>query len=153
MCEKLIPITKLLILLALGFQVGCGSSPYELATVSGVVRLNGEPLQDATVTFEPRGLGKELVGPGSIGTTDEQGVFELKTFKNERGAVVGPHKVRISTFKSEFKDLRSSDDLEIVSQERVPWQYNLNTQLNFEVPPEGTEGADFSLTGKPPQFN
>ncbi|TWU22712.1 DUF4198 domain-containing protein [Bythopirellula polymerisocia] len=153
MFENLRPITRLLTLLALGVQLGCSNTPYELVSVSGVVTLNGEPLSDATVSFEPNGAGKELVGPGSMGTTDEQGAYELETYKNESGAVVGFHTVRISTFKSEFKDFKNSDDLEIVSKERVPWQYNLNTQLTFEVPTEGTEGANFELTGEAPQLN
>lgn len=127
--------------------LGCGDYPYDLAPVSGVVTLYGKPLQNATVSFEPiGGQGKPIVGPGSMGTTDDDGRYQLQTFKKESGAVVGTHTVRISTFQSKFKDLKNSDDIEIVSVEHVPWHYNRNTQLTFEVPADGTSEADFKLT-------
>ena len=128
--------------------IGCNQGPYELAPVSGVVTLYGEPLVNATVSFEPRADGREIVGPGSVGKTDNEGKYELLTFKDERGAVVGKHTVRISTYKSKFKDLKNSDAVEVVSIEHVPWHYNRNTQLTFEVPSGGTEEADFTLTAE-----
>lgn len=145
------PSALLLSTLLLG-SLGCGSSGYELAPVSGVVTLYGQPLVDATVSFEPKaGSGTTLVGPGSAGTTDENGRFELATFKQEGGAVVGTHTVRISTYKSRFEDLRTSDKIEVVSIEHVPWHYNRNTELTFEVPSGGTEEADFVLVAEPKQ--
>ncbi|MEM9352108.1 MAG: hypothetical protein AAGA92_03770 [Planctomycetota bacterium] len=129
---------------------GCNNNPYELAPVSGVVTLYGEPLRDATVSFEPRGgSGQGIVGPGSIGTTDENGKFQLRTFKKQRGAVVGAHTVRISTYRSRFKDLTTSDEVEVITIEHVPWHYNRNTTLSFEVPSGGTDEADFVLTAEP----
>ncbi len=137
--------------LTLVVVAGCSQGPYEVAPVSGVVTLNGEPLADATVSFAPHGGGKEVVGPGSSGVTDSSGRYELQTFKDEEGAVVGTHTVRISTFKSTFEDLRNSDALKIVSPEYVPVIYNRNTNLTFEVPSRGTDEANFDLTGEPPR--
>ena len=129
---------------------GCNSKPYELARVSGVVTLYGEPLRNATVSFEPKGGGgKSIVGPGSLGTTDDEGRYELRTFKKERGAVVGNHTVRISTYRSKFKDLSTSDEVEVITIEHVPWHYNRNTILTFDVPSGGTDEADFVLTAEP----
>ncbi len=116
-----------------------------MAPVSGVVTLGGEPLANATVSFAPQGDGFDVAGPGSSGTTDESGEYELRTFKDDRGAVVGSHTVRISTFQSKFKDLKTSDALEIVSPEYVPPQYNRNTKLKFDVPASGTDKANFML--------
>ena len=128
---------------------GCSRGPYELASVSGVVTLYGEPLANATVSFSPHGEeGKEIVGPGSVGTTDETGHYQLRTFKDESGAVVGRHTVRISTYKSKFKDIKNSDAVEVVSIEHVPWHYNRFTKLTFEVPSGGTDEADFVLTAE-----
>lgn len=141
----------LLIGLLAAMVAGCSQGPYEVAPVSGVVTLNGEPLPDATVSFAPIGSEKDVVGPGSSGTTNESGEYELKTFKDETGAIVGMHTVRISTFKSKFKDLRNSDDLEIVSPEYVPAEYNRNSNLTFEVPASGTAEANFDLTGQVPR--
>ncbi|MCA9234419.1 MAG: hypothetical protein KDA44_03060 [Planctomycetales bacterium] len=131
---------------------GCADSPYELAPVSGAVTLNGEPLANATVSYEPRGgPERSIVGPGSVGTTDAEGRYTLSTFKDEPGAVVGQHTVRISTFKSQFKDIKNSDAVEVVSEERVPWRYNRSTELVATVATGGTDQADFELTGAPPR--
>ena len=129
---------------------GCGKAPYELAPVSGVVTLYGEPLANATVSFEPQGSNSDesIAGPGSVGTTDEDGRYELTTFKQESGAVVGNHLVRISTYKSEFEDIKKSDKIKVISVEHVPWHYNRNTSLTFDVPAGGTDDANFVLTAK-----
>lgn len=130
--------------------VGCGNSAYDLAPVSGVVTLYGEPLANATVSFEPKGgADKSIVGPGSVGTTDDEGRYQLETFKQETGAVVGTHTVRISTYKSRFEDIKNSDKIEVVSIEHVPWHYNRNTELSFEVTADGTDEANFVLTAEP----
>lgn len=90
----------LLILVALTLtipMIGCGGGkPYKLATVSGTVTLDGEPVANAEVYFEPQPVDDNInVGPSSIGTTDSQGKFTLTTRFKEEGAVVGPHKVFI----------------------------------------------------------
>ena len=51
---------------------GCGSED-ELATVKGKVTLNGEPLEGATVQFQPTAEG----GAPSSGQTDGKGRYEL----------------------------------------------------------------------------
>lgn len=136
-------VSGLVVLLCIG---GCNEGPYELAPISGTVTLYGQPLANATVSFMPRGEGRDIVGPGSVGTTDAEGNYTLRTFKEEHGAVVGNHTVRISTYKSRFKDIKNSDKLEVVSIEHVPWHYNRNTKLSFNVPSGGTDEADFVLT-------
>lgn len=141
-----IPLSLTWLLVAVA---GCHQGPYEVAPVSGKVTLSGQPLANATVIFEPRGGGEtEIVGPGSMGTTDSEGEYRLTTFKDERGAVVGTHRVRVTTFKSQYKDIQNSDDTIVVSKERVPRRYNRDTQLTFEVPSGGTDEANFELEGK-----
>lgn len=77
-----------------GFMVsmalGCGESGPELAPAVGVVLLQGEPLADAAVTFQPVGGG-----PVASGVTDDQGRFQLET-TNRPGALVGEHRVTIT---------------------------------------------------------
>lgn len=143
-------LSSVLFLLVVVALVGCGNAAYDLAPVSGVVTLYGEPLVNATVSFEPqRNSGKSVVGPGSVGTTDDEGRYQLETFKQETGAVVGMHTVRISTYKSRFEDIKNSDKIEVVSIEHVPWHYNRNTELSFEVTADGTDEANFVLTAEP----
>jgi hypothetical protein len=127
--------------------IGCGDSrPYDLAPVSGVVTLDGQPLVAADIVFQPQGQGEENPGPGSNGRTDESGHYELKTIRDEPGAVVGPHTVRIYSHKP--KQPGSSDVDVVPRKELVPERYNAQTELVFDVPEDGTTEADFPLTTK-----
>jgi hypothetical protein len=74
---------------------GCGGP--QMAPVKGKVMFNGKPVKDAAVTFAPAGAAdqKETGKPGT-GFTDENGDFELSTFKNYDGAIVGSHNVRVT---------------------------------------------------------
>lgn len=124
--------------------LGCSRSEYPLGPVSGVVTLDGKPLSGARVGFEPirRGEGPNA-GPGSYGTTDAEGRYRLKTIDGDTGAVVGRHNVRLSTFRGEV--IPGRDEVKVVVVEKVPDRYIQTGALTFEVPPEGTEAADFDL--------
>ena len=143
-------------LLAAG-AVGCGGDPFATAPVNGKVTLNGQPLADARITFQPTGSEKD-VGPGSAAMTDAEGKYNLKTVDGRRGATVGPHLVRISTLKfAENKSLEDANHLirlshpeSVAVPEKVPLKYSKDTPLTFTVPEEGTNAANFDLTGEPP---
>lgn len=101
---------------------GCGSSDVPLSTVEGVVLLDGEPLPNAIVEFQP-GDRSGKVRP-SVGETGPDGKYRLRYSKDQFGAAVGKHKVQITTF-SPTGDGRF--------KERVPAAYNTNTTLIREV--------------------
>lgn len=139
-------VLTIAVLVALGCSSGCGSGAFEVAPVSGVVTLNGKPLENAAVRFSPqRKPGETLVGPGSLGITDGSGKFVAKTHAGQRGAVVGPHVVSISTYDERLVDPENSDRIEVVSKERVPQRYRSPSELTFEVPNGGSEEANFDL--------
>ncbi|MEX1223311.1 MAG: carboxypeptidase-like regulatory domain-containing protein [Pirellulales bacterium] len=124
---------------------GCGGDSFDVAPVSGTVTLDGQPLPEARVAFEPIApAGELLAGPGSHGKTDAAGRYTLETLEGRRGAVIGRHRVTISTAvaappgsANEFKSI----------EERVPQRYlDGGEPLEFTVPAGGTEAADFSLT-------
>jgi hypothetical protein len=69
---------------------GCGRGNYpEVTTVTGIVTLDGKPLEDAEITFAPKD------GRASSGRTDARGQYALSYTKNIRGAVLGEHRVMI----------------------------------------------------------
>lgn len=76
---------------------GCGGSGY--APVSGTVLLNGQPLEDAKLIFEPVGdASGNASGNVSYGRTDAAGRYTLRCpIAAQDGAVVGKHRVRIVT--------------------------------------------------------
>ena len=123
--------------------VGCGGERFPLAPVAGRVTLDGEPLADARVSFEPIRVGDAFeAGPGSYATTGADGRYTLTTVDDRDGAVVAEHRVAISTFKG--KEGPQGEMLTAV-EERVPEAYGAQGTLRFAVPPEGTDAADFAL--------
>ena len=113
----------------------CGSGD-GLARVKGEVTLNGEPLKDATVQFQP--TAEE--GSASSGRTDAEGRYELMFTFDQRGAMPGEHTVRITTAETYFED----DGKEREREERVPPKYNRQTTLKETVKP-GKNTIDFDL--------
>ena len=130
--------------------LGCGGDLYKLASVSGRVTLDDHPLSNAHVNFQPLASGGENPGPGSYAKTDADGRFTLKVAVDGRsGAVVGRHQVRISALGGESS--KQSDAGVIPPRDDVPPWYNRDSRLTFDVPPGGTDRADFVLTRKPPR--
>jgi hypothetical protein len=132
------------ILLMLLSQGGCGSKEkFPLAPVSGQVTLNGNPLPNVSVTFQPAGTDQIDAGSGSFGKTDQDGRFTLELVTTgSPGAVVGSHRVTIATPQPEGSEQDDSNQW----KDPIPAKYNTATTLTFEVPAEGTDKADFPLT-------
>jgi hypothetical protein len=131
---------------AVGSSTGCDNSEFPLAPVSGIVTLDGRPLPDAHVGFEPTPKpGTNVAGPGSYATTDADGRFQLLSLDKRPGAVTGVNRVSIRTFKAE----RGPDgEMKVLSQEVLPNRYTSGSELTFEVPENGTDQANFELSLK-----
>lgn len=114
--------------------VGCGG-PANVGVVSGVVTLDGQPLEDARVTFQPR------EGSPSAGVTDAAGRYELRYTRSLMGAAVGEHEVSISTFRAGNPAAEPPVERR---PERVAARYNRTTELQAVVRP-GKNQVDFSL--------
>jgi len=111
--------------------MGCSGNT-KSSPVSGAVTMDGEPLANAMVSFQP--IGKELnSGPGSTGKTNDRGEYALEVVGGGNGAVEGLHKVMI----------RSGD-----AKVTIPAKYNVKTELRYEVKPGNNANVDFKLTSK-----
>ena len=122
------------------FCTGC-EDRLPIAPVSGRVLLEGEPLANATVIFQPRMEEdkRSSAAPGSVGRTDADGRYELRLIAPDLpGALIGKHSVRITTATA------TADDSKLPSGERVPlaWRDGSHT---FVVPPAGSDAADFVI--------
>ena len=114
----------------------CGGAPDDqpkLAPVSGTVTMDGAPLAGAFIRFYPTS------GRASAAKTDEEGKYELVFIRNEMGAVLGKHSVKISTLDEE------ADPFGNQGSETVPDKYNKKTTLEADVT-EGDNTIDFELT-------
>jgi hypothetical protein len=107
---------------------GCGrGNRPNLAPVHGTVTLNGKLLPDAQVVFHPR------TGHASCAMTDSDGHYDLIYLRQEHGALVGTHKVEISTLLPDES-----------RKEVVPVRYNKKSELVREVVP-GKNEINFDL--------
>jgi hypothetical protein len=78
-------------LLLLATAAGCGPSRPALLPAEGVVTLDGKPLAEASVVFQPAGGGRPATG-----ITDANGRFKVGTFKPHDGALPGMHVVTVA---------------------------------------------------------
>lgn len=114
-------------LLVLSVSIGCTRSSGPMITpVSGQVLMEGQPLPDAMVVFEPSG------GRSSLGKTDSQGNFVLQYSSTTKGALVGEHTVRISTFDPPHP-AGPNGEMSTLKPEVVPKKYNKETELTRTV--------------------
>ena len=74
---------------------GCGKKADvpETAETTGVVLVDGKPLEGAEVMFHPEGGGNP-----AHGVTNAEGRFTLTTYDAEDGAIPGTHKVTVQYF-------------------------------------------------------
>lgn len=98
-------ITALMVLLTV--LPGCQESGVPLGRVSGVITVDGQPVEMATVSFYPENQGR-----ASIGKTNEAGEYELSFSANRNGAIIGKHQVTVSTefMAQESRTSTSYDD-------------------------------------------
>jgi hypothetical protein len=108
-----------------------------MGRVSGKVTLGGQPLPDAVVTFSPKQTG----GSPSIGRTDSSGNYQLTFSRDASGAIIGEHKVTITTYAAGDPD---ADPPIPAAPEKVPAKYNVKTELTATVE-KGSNSLDFPL--------
>lgn len=111
-------------------STGCDRNSYKITSVSGIVTFDGKVEADIFLYFQP--IGEDNPGPGSVGKTDANGHYSLNLATPGRdvsGAVVGRHRVIIQSG---------------VSTVRLPGNVS-EIKTEFEVPPQGTDQANFDL--------
>jgi len=119
--------------------LGCGSGGDEWTAkrpkvypASGVVNLDGKPLEGATVQYMSQ--SHDLA---AAGTTDAQGRFELTTYEANDGAVEGLHKVVVK--KTAYEEKRTKYDspqersVALMPKELLPMKYANSTTTPIEV--------------------
>ncbi len=142
MNQRLVLVIVGAVAVACAIGIGCRSG-IELLPVSGVVTLDGKPVEQATVLFKPES------GPVAYGQTDSAGRFELTT-AGRKGAVPGKHKVSITKTKVTGVGNDEMVDPEKVKTEWiVPQKYTDPEQsgLTAEVA-RGKTSFEFQLKSK-----
>ncbi|MEW4565964.1 hypothetical protein AB1K70_25835 [Bremerella sp. JC770] len=80
-----------LLLLGLCLAIaGCAEPPVDLGYVSGVITVDGKPLDNVNISFRPMAGGRP-----SFGLTNASGQYTLYHTSKFQGAELGEHKVEI----------------------------------------------------------
>ncbi len=118
---------------------GCGSSGSPIVAVHGLVKLDGKPVPEAVVQFVPE------KGRPSTGITDANGRYDLVYTHDQKGALIGTHKVKITTGRE--KAVVEGKVVQETVLEKIPMQYNVNSNLTAAVKTSGS-AIDFELSSK-----
>jgi hypothetical protein len=115
-----------------------GSEP----TVTGTVRLDGQPLNNGKIDLIPL---EGTPGPGGGGGINEKGEYEIK-----RGLRPGKYRVEIRSIRRSVdrKVYNPTIPYDVVYEEQpiIPEKYNTESSLIREVGP-GSNVLDFDLKG------
>jgi hypothetical protein len=130
----------LLIALGLLMATGCGDGHPKCIKVSGVVTYRGKPIENAGVTFMPKGAH-----PAS-GKTDAAGRFTLTSFVPGDGAAVGDHVVCISKMERDPKDKTNSPYPKMISVLPSKYAALQGSPLKATVTASGPNDFRFDLT-------
>lgn len=139
--RRLLPGGLLLVLLS---AAGCGPKIH-FVPVSGKVTLDGKPVPNVVVRFQPD-VAKGTTGPISEGYTDEEGRFVLRCASPAKdGAVVGWHRVVIEDPNEE----RPMQGQPKKKQPRIPLEYGVPATNGSRHPSvevkEGSPTVDLAL--------
>jgi len=128
-----------LVALVLPLAAGCGGGGPDLGSVEGTVTLDGQPLANAIINFEPVEGG----GPRSSydGETDESGHYVLHATASQKGAEPGDYTVHITLPELE------SDEPAAKTEVEIPAKYNTQSELKATVK-DGKNTFDWPLTSK-----
>jgi len=74
---------------------GCGDGRPSMVQVTGIVKLDGKPLEGAAVAFQPVADPKAAYRRPSNGATGADGKFTLTTYEKDDGVPPGKYKVAI----------------------------------------------------------
>ena len=122
---------------------GCPSPSGNIGWVDGVVTLDGDPVEGATVRFFPES------GRASSGKTDTNGYYELRYTRSEMGAIIGKHKVTVSQEAGLTGDYGKKEEKEEVERTPVPRKYSdrKKTKLS-ETVESGSNTINLKLTSE-----
>jgi hypothetical protein len=142
-------ISTLVAAIVLVLLGGCAEPSLQLIPVTGVVTLDGDPVQGVALVFQYQGAG-----PPARGVTDEVGWFQLTTRQSNDGVVAGLHTVTILGFRHPVASRGGDEDAD-PNQPRdgtwfIPRRYAFGDTSNLEADVSSTNSHfEFQLATEP----
>lgn len=125
---------------------GCGGGDdlkMDLAPVSGVVTVDGQPVKKPVVTF----YGPS--GPPGVGVGNENGEFTIKTSGHD-GAPIGKCKVTVTVATDASEAMTTDGNEAALAKEKGPVDAKFSsaatTPLSVDVPKEGKPDVKLEVT-------
>ena len=134
-------------LLLAGCSRGLSDTP-PLAKVTGVVTLDGKPLQDGSVQFSPDS-SRGTTGRMAIGKIKADGSFELTTIEPGDGAQIGFHVVTVESYETVPFDPNNPAMQQPKSLIPVRYGDPAASGLKAEVRGDGENSFTFDLKSAP----
>ena len=114
-------------LLFVSVVAGCGKSGPEIAPVSGRIKVDGQPMENVDIVFQP----EDSRSP-SYGRTDKDGHYTLGYKRGVEGALVGSHGVSISVSRELVRNPPQIKNTELHREVESG-----KNEFNFDVTSEG----------------
>lgn len=137
---------KLFLFFVLLCAVGCDT---KIVSVSGTVTLDGKPIQNCRVLFQPKTTNttETLADPAS-GLTDQNGKYRLLSLGRKRRSGIAP-----GDYIVKFGWQNPDQTIDETAQYQPP-PYKLPEEIQikglpFTVTDDGTTNADFQFVSKP----
>ncbi len=134
---------RLLVAIVLAVALsGCGEvDELPRQEVSGTVTLDGKPLEQGVIQFQPTTPEQAT----AAGATIEAGAYSIA---RSEGPVPGKYKVTIFSSADDAPEEEMPGGLSPLRTERIPPEYNLNSTLTADVTEEGPNTFKFELKSK-----
>lgn len=137
--------TGFVLLAALSLLAGCSDQYQGRFAVSGKVALNGQPLKDGIVMFEPLD-GQDTGGTAML----DEGTY---TIPRENGLKTGKYRVRVTAGdgKTAVNPVNPDEPPgptgggNIISKDLVPASWNIQSKQEVTVKPDGPNTFDFDI--------
>ncbi len=140
--ERRLPVAALAVALSLSCAAGCGDSgkPPPRAVVAGKVTVDGQPLTDGAVLFDPADRGPRARA------TVKDGSYSLSA---QSGAIIGRNKVRIEGYRETGRVYQPPNRGHAIPEiaQYLPAKWNKESTIEVEVK-KGSNQHDFEVQTK-----
>ena len=127
--------TRVFALALISLAVGCDQGP-QVGQVTGVISYKGRPMKGIEVSFDPVATGRR-----SKAVSGASGNYELRYTRQDMGALVGDHQVRVSW------PVQGQEDLRKRRKFPIPASYNTKSTQTFVVK-SGSNTFDLDIEAK-----